>query len=66
MIDKHLALQPMVNEPVKPYRYWMKFVRSHFIRPAYSLQPRGIALPDRVWQRQSALIMSLRETRPVR
>jgi hypothetical protein len=63
MYDEQLALQPVVSEAVKPERHWMKFVRSHFIRPADSLPPRGLAFPERLWQRQSALIMSLHETR---
>jgi hypothetical protein len=63
MYDEQTNLQPVVCEPTKPYRHWMRFVRSHFIRPADTLQPRGFAVPERLWQRQSALIMSLHEIR---
>jgi hypothetical protein len=62
MFDQKPALQPVVSEPAKPNRYWMRFVREHFVKPADSLPPRGLALPERLWQRQSALIMSMQET----
>ena len=58
-----LQLQPVVSESVRPHVHLMRFVRTHFIRPADSLQPKGLGLPERLWQRQSALIMSMHETR---
>jgi hypothetical protein len=63
MFDQQPALQPVVSEPVKPNRYWMRFVREHFVKPADSIPPRGMVLPERLWQRQSALIISMQETK---
>ena len=63
MFDRKSALQPVIREPVKPNRYWMRFVREHFTRPADSLPPRGVALLERSWHRQSALIMYMHETK---
>ncbi|MEJ2618835.1 MAG: hypothetical protein P8163_00965 [Candidatus Thiodiazotropha sp.] len=62
MFNQKLALQTVVCKPAKPDRYWMRFVREHFVKPADSLPPRGLVLPERLWQRQSALIMSMQET----
>ncbi|MES9939024.1 MAG: hypothetical protein ABW104_04530 [Candidatus Thiodiazotropha sp. 6PLUC2] len=63
MFDKQTALQPVITDSAKSYSHVMRFVRTHFIRPADSLQPKGFCLPERLWQRQSALIMSMQETR---
>ncbi|MCF1439063.1 MAG: hypothetical protein N0E59_19980 [Candidatus Thiodiazotropha taylori] len=62
MFDQKTALQPVHQDRDKPSRYWMRFVRNHFVRPADSLPPRGMALPERLWQRQSALITSMQES----
>ncbi len=63
MFDKKLVVQPVVSRPIKPDRYWMRFIREHFVKPASSLPPRGMVLPDRSWQRQSALIVSMQEAK---
>ena len=62
MFDRKPALQPVHGETAKPNRYWMRFIRNHFVKPADSLPPRGMVLPERLWQRQSALIMSMQES----
>ena len=65
MYEKQTALQPLVTSRTadKTQRHWMRFVRTHFIRPAQALPPRSLSIPDRVWRRQSALIMSFHETK---
>lgn len=63
MFAKQTTLQPVITNSVKPYSHLMRFVRTHFTRPADSLQPRGFGVPDRLWRRQSALIISMQETR---
>jgi hypothetical protein len=47
--------------PIKTYHHLMRFVRMQFTKPQQRSQPRSLALPARVWARQSALIMSLHE-----
>ncbi len=48
---------------VKPYHQFIRLMRNHFTRPVTRTKPYGMTLPDRVWARQSALIMSLYESR---
>ncbi|MEJ2402717.1 MAG: hypothetical protein P8171_00280 [Candidatus Thiodiazotropha sp.] len=48
---------------VKPYHQFIRLMRNHFTRPVTQTKPYGMTLPDRVWDRQSALLMSLYESR---
>ena len=60
MFDQKPALQPVHGETEKPNRYWMRFVRNHFVKPGrLSCHQEAMALPERLWQRQSALITSM-------
>ncbi len=53
----------MPARSVKPYHQFIRLMRNHFTRPVMRTKPYGMNLPDRVWDRQSALLMSLYESR---
>lgn len=38
-----------------------KWLLWQYVRPATAGKPMGVHLPDRVWQRQSALLMCLHD-----
>lgn len=57
-----LQLAPVTSEPEPSRgRRWLNQVVTQVAQPMRHGKPGWVHLPDRVWQRQSALLVSLHE-----
>jgi hypothetical protein len=64
MQQRVALIQPDIHhKTVKPYHQFIRMVRTHLKKPVPYGQPLGMRLPNRVWARRSALIMSMYEAK---
>jgi hypothetical protein len=62
-----MASDSMLNQFQRPIskggisRRWLNALVAQYVQSKASEKPMWVHLPDRVWQRQSALLMSLHE-----
>lgn len=57
-----LQLAPVTAEPERSIgRRWLNQVVTQITQPRRHSKPDWVHLPDRVWQRQSALLVSMHE-----
>jgi hypothetical protein len=57
-----LQLLPVSTEPaVSTGRRWLNQVVTQITQPTRYNKPEWVHLPERVWQRQSALLVSMHE-----
>ena len=61
--DNELQLMPVTSEAdgMSRGRRWFNQVVTHYANARARSKPHWVHLPDRVWQRQSALLVSLHE-----
>ncbi|MBT2971105.1 MAG: hypothetical protein KME56_15675 [Candidatus Thiodiazotropha sp. (ex Ctena orbiculata)] len=64
--EPQFQLAPVISDHgSNPARRWFTQIVMHGCRPMQQGKPDWVQLPDRVWHRNSALLMSLRQRKRI-